>query len=130
MLVLDANVAVWAAAADGGFDLFGRELLVAPPLMWSECRSGLREAVWRGELPADRALAVLTSVEEGPVRPRSPSELWRMAWRLSEELGWAKTYDAEYIALASLLGCRLVTLDGRLKRRTEHLGFVISPEEV
>jgi predicted nucleic acid-binding protein len=45
-------------------------------------------------------------------------------------LGWAKTYDAEYVALARLLGCRLVTLDARLRRGADRLGFVISPDEL
>ncbi|MGH9115142.1 MAG: hypothetical protein ACRDWW_04860 [Acidimicrobiales bacterium] len=52
------------------------------------------------------------------------------AWRLAEELGWAKTYGAEYVALARLLRCRLVTLDRRLRRGTERLGFVVGPGEL
>lgn len=41
-----------------------------------------------------------------------------------------RTYDAEYLALASLLKCRLVTLNGRLRRGADSLGFVIGPEEL
>jgi predicted nucleic acid-binding protein len=52
------------------------------------------------------------------------------AWRIADELGWAKTYDAEYVALAGLLGCRVVTLDGRLRRRAEQLGFVVTPADL
>lgn len=40
------------------------------------------------------------------------------------------TYDAEYVALADLSGCRLVTLDGRLRRAADSLGFVIGPDEL
>jgi predicted nucleic acid-binding protein len=49
---------------------------------------------------------------------------------VADELGWAKTYDAEYVALAGLLGCRLVTLDRRLRRGADQLGFVVSPDEL
>ncbi|MCW3020350.1 MAG: hypothetical protein JWN10_2658 [Solirubrobacterales bacterium] len=50
--------------------------------------------------------------------------------RVASELGWAKTYDAEYVALASLLGCRLVTIDGRPRRGADRLGFVVGPTEL
>jgi predicted nucleic acid-binding protein len=52
------------------------------------------------------------------------------AWRIADSLGWAKTYDAEYCALASLLDCRLVTVDGRLRRGADRLGFVVGPAEL
>jgi len=45
-------------------------------------------------------------------------------------MGWAKTYDAEYVALARLLSCRLVTLDARLRRGADRLGFVVAPQEL
>ena len=32
-------------------------------------------------------------------------------------MGWAQTYDAEYLALARLLRCRLLTTDAKLKRQ-------------
>jgi predicted nucleic acid-binding protein len=37
-------------------------------------------------------------------------------------MGRAKTYDAEYVAPARPLGCRLVTLDARLRRGADRLG--------
>jgi predicted nucleic acid-binding protein len=38
-------------------------------------------------------------------------------------------HDAECVALARILGCRLVTLDGKLRDDAKRLGFVISPTE-
>jgi predicted nucleic acid-binding protein len=49
---------------------------------------------------------------------------------LLDAFGWAKTYDAEYVALAKLLDCRLLTVDGRLRRGADRLGFVITPAEL
>jgi hypothetical protein len=50
--------------------------------------------------------------------------------RVADELGWAKTYDANYIAPARLLDARVVTLDARLRRGAGRTGLVIGPDEV
>jgi predicted nucleic acid-binding protein len=129
-LVLDANVAIPACRIDGGFRRFGREQLIAPPLMWSEARSTLHEAMWRGALPAEQARAALERLEAAPIEVGVDPRLGAEAWRIATDFGWAKTYDAEYLALASLLGCRFVTLDARLRRGADRLGFVVSPTEL
>ena len=129
-LVVDASVAVASAFAAGGFDEFGAEPLVAPSLMWSEARSTLRLALWRGRVSSPDAEAALDRLEASPIERTEPPGLGRAAWDLAAELGWARTYDAEYVALARLLGCRLVTLDERLRRGTARLGIVISPAEL
>ena len=98
--------------------------------MWSEARSSLREAAWRGAVSRGEAEIVLNLIETAPVRAAGHPRLGYEAWTLAERLGWAKTYDAEYVALASLLRCRLVTLDARLHRGTSSLGFVVGPTEV
>jgi len=51
-------------------------------------------------------------------------------WEIADELGWTKTYDAEHLALAMLLRCRLVTVDDRLRRGTARFGIVIGPAEL
>lgn len=130
MLVVDASVAIPACGAPAGFDLFGDEELSAPPLMWSEARSTIHEALWRGEVSRTYALRTVATLESCPIRARSHGKLGQVAWTLSDELGWAKTYDAEYLALALHLDCRFVTLDGRLRRGAERLGFVIDPSEI
>jgi predicted nucleic acid-binding protein len=66
---------------------------------------------------------------EMPVRVVAPDGL-RGTWRIADDFGWAKTYDAEYVALAKLNECRLVTVDTRLRRGTDRLGFVITPHEL
>jgi predicted nucleic acid-binding protein len=130
MLVIDASVAVAACYASGGFAEFRSEQLVAPALMWSEARSALHELQWRGEISAEDASAARSRLERAPVQLRRHRSLGDRAWTIADALGWAKTYDAEYVALAQLLDCRLVTLDARLHRSTRRLGFVISPLEI
>jgi predicted nucleic acid-binding protein len=130
MLVVDANVAVAASFVTNGFDELRDDRLVAPPLMWSEARSVLHELAWRREVDRADAESARTRVESAPVEPRTHPGIGLTAWAIAEELGWAKTYDAEYLALARLLGCRLVTLDARLRRGADRLGLVVGPDEL
>lgn len=85
---------------------------------------------WRGELHRDQAESVRDRVLAAPVRPQEPDGLAREAWKVADELGWAKTYDANYVALARMLNCKLVTLDARMRRGTARLGFVVGPMEL
>jgi len=129
-LVLDASVAFQACIAAESFAVFGREQLVAPPLLWPEVRSSLHAALWRHELSPALARIAFEQLHAAPIAARSPAGLGAEAWRLADEFGWAKTYDAEYVALAALLRCRLVTVDDALRRATARLGFVIGPTEL
>jgi predicted nucleic acid-binding protein len=130
MLVVDATVVLAASGVTDGFDVFGGEQLMAPALMWSEARSVLHELTWRGEVGPEDAAATRSRLERCPVRRREHRRLGDEAWRIADELGWAKTYDAEYVGLALLLGCRLVTLDARLRRGADRLRCVIGPDEL
>ena len=129
-LVIDASVAVAASATPVGFARFKAIDLVAPPLMWIEAASALHAAMWRGELERAQAEAMLQRVLAAPIKRADPKRLAMEAWDLADEMGWAKTYDANYVALARVLDCRLVTLDARLRRGTERLGVVIGPTEI
>jgi predicted nucleic acid-binding protein len=115
-LVVDANVAMAAAAHPSGFALFRGTDLVAPSLLWSEVRSALHVGLWRGVISSELARSSLKELESGAVKERRNKRLGIEAWNVSDELGWAKTYDAEYLALARLLGAELATLDHRMQR--------------
>jgi predicted nucleic acid-binding protein len=129
-LVVDASFAVRACGVEKGFSVLGRAKLKAPALMWSEARSVIRETVWRGEVELEDGQLTYRRLATGPVERTEHPDLHEETWRVAEEMGWARTYDAEYVALARLLGCRLVTLDRRLRRGADRLGFVIAPNEL
>lgn len=130
MVVIDASIAVDLCLAADGFDPLGDEELVAPPLILSESLAVLHQLRWRGEIPEDMTRLALERRSTMPVRIEQPSDLDAAAWRIADTFGWAKTYDAEYVALASLNECRLVTADARLRRGADRLGFVVTPAEL
>jgi predicted nucleic acid-binding protein len=123
LLVLDANVALAAASSRDGFALFGEDQLIAPPLLWPEARSALHVALARGLVGRETAEQALQMVESGVVEERRHRHLGRETWQIADELGWAKTYDAEYLALARLLDVAVATLDTRMTRAAERLGI-------
>lgn len=129
-LVIDAGVAMAASFGDNGFAIFRDHELAGPPLMWSEARSTIHLRTMLGSISREAAEHARTQLEQCPVRRVDRARLGEEAWRVADEFGWGRTYDAEYVALARLLGCRLMTLDARLRRGTDRLGFVIGPDEL
>jgi predicted nucleic acid-binding protein len=129
-IVIDASVAIGAIAKADGFETLGDPDLVAPPLLWSEARSTLHLGLFKGLISAEHAAIQHERLEDSPVRRVAPADLGRKAWQLAEQFGWGRTYDAEYVALAQILDRRLVTLDGALRRGTDRLGYVITPDEL
>lgn len=129
-LVLDASAAVAASLTEEGWALLAGQTLVAPPLLLSEATSVLHENQWRHEISADVAGAARDRLFSAPVSFLAPRELPIEAWRVADRLGWARTYDAEYVALAGILDVPLLTLDERLRRGAGHLVSIIGPADL
>jgi predicted nucleic acid-binding protein len=130
VVVVDAAVVVTACLAEAGFEPLAKEQLVAPHLMWSEVSSVLHELKWRKEISSDLATIAVARLAVADVSPRRAKGLTAEAWRIADRFGWAKTYDAEYLALARLLRCRLLTTDAKLKRAAATMLNVIGPTDL
>jgi predicted nucleic acid-binding protein len=88
--------------------------LVAPTLLRSHVLTELYRAVRRGELTkkdADRRLDYVRSLR---IRLLGDRVSQSVAWRIADQLGWADTYEAEYVAVTQLQADAFVTLDERL----------------
>jgi predicted nucleic acid-binding protein len=102
-----------------GIEVSAEHDLLAPTLLRSQTLSALHEAVHGGEIPPDVALDRVARIQAMPIRLLGDAVLRRNAWRIADELGWAETYDAEYVALTRLQADAFVTLDRELVRRVE-----------
>jgi predicted nucleic acid-binding protein len=115
--VVDSSAVLHLASA--GIEVPGKHELLAPTLLRSQTLSDLHEAVQRGEIPADVARDHLAHIRRMPIRLLGDAVLRRRAWDLADQLGWAQTYDAEYVALTQLQADAFVTLDAELARSVE-----------
>ncbi|HEY8868982.1 MAG TPA: type II toxin-antitoxin system VapC family toxin [Candidatus Dormibacteraeota bacterium] len=129
-LVVDANVIVQACIEEAGLGPLAGHNLVAPPIGPSEALSALHELRYRGEISSELAAAALIRLQSYRYAVRAPHNVAQTAWAISEALGWAKTYDSEYVALAQILKCPVVTLDARLRRGAGRLVRIIGPADV
>jgi predicted nucleic acid-binding protein len=105
--------------ASEGIEVPAEHELLAPTLLRCQTLSALHEAVHRGEIAPDVALDRLARIRAIPIRLLGDAVLRRRAWDLAEQLGWAETYDAEYVALTHLQADAFVTLDAGLARRVQ-----------
>jgi predicted nucleic acid-binding protein len=115
--VVDASAVLHLASAE--VEVSTAHKLLAPTLLRSQTLSALHEAVERGEIPADVARERLTRIRGMKIRLLGDAVLQRRAWDLADQLGWASTYNAEYVALTQLQADALVTLDTELARSVE-----------
>jgi predicted nucleic acid-binding protein len=115
--VVDASAVLHLTSAE--VEVSGAHGLLAPTLLRSQTLSALHEAVQRGEIPADVARDRLTCIGRMPIRLLGDAVLRRRAWDVADQLGWASTYNAEYVALTQLQADALVTLDAELARSVE-----------
>jgi predicted nucleic acid-binding protein len=111
-------------------EVSGEHELLAPTLLRSQTLSGGDEAGERGEIPAEVGRDRLARVGRMPIRLLGDAVLRRQAWKVADQLGWASTYDAEYIALTQLQADAFVTLDAELARSVEGIVATASIDEL
>ena len=122
--VVDASAVLHMASRE--IEAPDEHKLLAPTLQRSQTLSTLHEAVQRGEIPADVAREHLARIGRMPIRLLGDAVLRRRAWDLADKLGWASTYNAEYVALTQLQADAFLTLDAELARSVEGIVAIAS----
>ncbi|MFD1506229.1 type II toxin-antitoxin system VapC family toxin [Georgenia yuyongxinii] len=110
--VVDAGAVLDLVAS--GAEVPAAHELLAPTLLRSQTLSLLHEAVHRGDLSAVAARDRLDRIGRMRIRLLGDSALRRRAWQVADQLGWASTFDAEYVALTQLQADALVTASADL----------------
>jgi predicted nucleic acid-binding protein len=103
----------------GGPPVAAGHQLVAPHLLRSQALGLLFDAVRRGELAEQEALARHEAMTAVKVRLLGDRVSRRVAWQIAREHGLDSTADAEYLAVTRLQADLLVSVDPAVRARAE-----------
>jgi predicted nucleic acid-binding protein len=114
-VVLDASAIVAALLTERAASRLEAEVgearPYAPEIVDVEVLSSLRRLVRRGQMPEGVAGRLVLSHSRSAIKRVRHATLLPLAWTLRDNL---TASDATYVALALLLGTRLITCDARL----------------
>lgn len=129
-LVIDASAAAFAVSGPHGVRRLAQHDVHAPPLLWSEVTASIRQRVYREELSVELADRAMAALRDAPIIRVIEDGLYADAMALAARMGWAKTYDAEYVALARRLDCPLLTADARLARGARKIVRILTASDL
>jgi predicted nucleic acid-binding protein len=121
-LVIDASVLVKAFIPEDGSEEAGRLLtraaaaevvLIAPELIYPETANILWKKVRRNELTTDEAREIAAAVLVVPILAEAAGSTFLLALDIALACG-VTAYDAQYVALAEVFDCQLITADNKL----------------
>ena len=122
--VVDAGVVIRLVTEQ--IEVADQHELLAPTLLRSQVLSMLHEAMQRGEVTPPIARDRLARIGRLPIRLLGDGVLRRRAWDVATKLGWASTYDAEYVALTLLQADAFITVDEDVAKAVEGIVTVAS----
>lgn len=122
-IVVDASVALkWVfdeEFSDHARALLRRETaeartIAAPVVFLSQATNAVFQRERRALITSDEGDTALASLLASPLELHSPPALYRQALDVARRYNLRATYDAQYVALAALLGANFWTADERL----------------
>ena len=103
--------------------LVAGERLVAPPLLFAETTSVLRRHVHLRAIEHEDATAALDELFALPWSIVQEPTVYLRALDLARRLGHGRAYDVQYLAVAEMENCPVVTLDRGLHESAQVLGI-------
>lgn len=113
MLLLPDSLRYKAKALWDSWDADKIEI-IAPPLFFVEVTSVLRENVYFGRILPEEGERALSSYQDLCVKTLELHDLQSQSWSMAKRFNRPKAYDAQYLAVASILECELWPGDIRL----------------
>lgn len=90
------------------------ERLVAPPLLLAETTSVIRRCAYNDFIIHEEAVAAVRLLLSLPIEIDGRVEQYEGAMDFANRLGQSKAYDVQYLAVARLNDCPIVTADRTL----------------
>ena len=84
---------------------------MAPPLLFAETTSVLRRHVHRGAIEHGEAVGALRDLLAMGIAIIDEPDLYLRALELARRLGHGRAHDVQYLAVAQMETCPIVTLD-------------------
>lgn len=97
--------------------------IAAPVLIYSEVTTALRRLASARVISHEDAVLALGRMLVLPLASRHGAALYQRALELAQALELSKAYDTQYLAVAQLEGCELVTADATLHGHARKLGI-------
>jgi len=104
--------------------------LLAPTLLRSHVLSELYASFRRGEITRREADGRLEGIRRLRIRLLGDRVLQKMAWTIADQLGWADTLQAEYLALARIQADALVTTDALIVKAARGIVALARYEDI
>jgi predicted nucleic acid-binding protein len=92
----------------------GRVTIFAPPLLYAEVPSVLRQAVFFNRISPQEGEDAFHAFCDMNIAVNADTDLHIQAWVLAKEFLRPRVYDSFYLAAARAEGCELWTVDRRL----------------
>ena len=131
-LCLDASAALAALLPRHSSDAAERlvrdtvdvgDRFVVPPLLFAEATSVLRRYAHIGAINRGEASGALQDLFSLPIELVHGPEVYLCALDLAHRLGHAKAHDVQYLAVAQMKDCTLLTLDSGLYESARSLSI-------